>query len=226
MVDKYIKEFLGARFPTIPDSELGKIQGAVLQIVNPLASAWSALQTDTEEAEDEELVIPVSQVLMLIQRIICLVGNASELISQIRRTNILKLCDSSWAKFGKDEFPNTGAALFGDDFHTSLVSRVEKDSSLAKAIAISKRSRETVRDGKGKGFSSYRKDSRERNSFFRWSSASKYGSRQSRNLFPYTKQRNIGQPFQEGRGPNPAPRSHFHEPHLPPRQPQQQFKRQ
>ena len=39
IVDKYIKEFLGARFPNTMYWELARIQGAVLQIINPLASA-------------------------------------------------------------------------------------------------------------------------------------------------------------------------------------------
>ena len=51
--------------------------------------------------------------------------NASELISQVWCTKTLELCDSSWAKFGKDKFPNTSTILFDDDFYTSLVSHVE-----------------------------------------------------------------------------------------------------
>ena len=91
VVDKYIKDFLGVLFPNAVDAELARIQAAVLKSVN--------LLTDSEEADGLDLVVPVSQVLILIQHTICLVGNASEIISQVRHSKILELCNSSWAKY-------------------------------------------------------------------------------------------------------------------------------
>ena len=80
-VDKYVADFLGKRFPKDHDSELSRIQAAVLATIHPAVAAWQAL---LEGGADEDLETPVSaaEVLSLCQRKICLVGNASELISQ------------------------------------------------------------------------------------------------------------------------------------------------
>ena len=77
-------------------------------------------------------------IIMLIQRTICLVGNASELTSQIRREKILTAIDPSWSKFGSEEFSTSKSknTLFGEE---NLTSMVEKDTALAKAVSVTKR---------------------------------------------------------------------------------------
>ena len=42
-VDKFMKEFLGKRFPKEEDGELAKIQAATLLLICPLAFAWNSL---------------------------------------------------------------------------------------------------------------------------------------------------------------------------------------
>ena len=126
--------------PKEHDSELSRIQGSVLASARPLVSAWQNLLEEGIE-KDPAMMVPATEVLAMIQRTLCLVGNASERLSQVRRAKILEAIDPSWKKFSEDSFPSTKDTLFGVDFQSSLTSRVEKDTALSKAVAISKRSR-------------------------------------------------------------------------------------
>ena len=84
-------------------------------------------------------VVPATEVLSLVQHTLCLVGNSSELVSQIRRSKILEAGDLSWAKYGTDDFPSAKAMLFGEEFQENLTKSVEKDSALSKALSISRK---------------------------------------------------------------------------------------
>ena len=220
VVDKYIREFLGKRFPKDMDTELTKIQTGVLNIVCPLATAWSSL-LEQGMAEDQDLVVPASQVAALIQRTICMVGNVSEMISQSRRSRILQIIETSWFKYGEEDFPGAVDALFGEDFRTSLTEKVEKETAHAKAASITKRNK----DLKGKDSStSYKKKDHGPSSFFQGGPASKYGNRQGKNFFPYSSEsKGKGTFYQSNQtsGSQKQTRPLFHEPHLPPRQNQQ-----
>ena len=88
------------------------------------------------------LVVPASQVATLIQRTTCMVGNVSEMISQSRRTRILQIIETSWSKYGEEDFPGAVDALFGEDFRTSLTEKVDKETTLAKAASITKRNKD------------------------------------------------------------------------------------
>jgi hypothetical protein len=82
---------------------------------------------------EEDLEVPAAEVLSLCQRTHCLVGNASELVSQERCTKILDAIDPSWAKYGSESFPKAGKSLFGDDFKSTLADRVEERCGLVKS---------------------------------------------------------------------------------------------
>ena len=216
-VDKYISEFLGKRLPKEHDAELAKIQSAVLAIIRPLTSAWQHL-IDGGIEDDPEMVVPGSEVLALLQRTLCMIGNASELISQTRRSKILETVDRSWSKFGSDDFPSAKDTLFGEDFQSSLTSKVEKDTALSKAVAITKRSK---REKEMSTFSSKREGQRNA-TFFRGGPPAKYGGRQGKSFFPYSSHpyQNREGDFSRGRrftnshrqGQKPL----YHEPKLPP----------
>ena len=65
------------------DTSLIKLQTVVLAIACPLSSAWLQLVEEGQE-EEPDMLLPASEVMMLIQCLLCLVGNTSELISQTR----------------------------------------------------------------------------------------------------------------------------------------------
>ena len=54
-VDKYMSEFLGKSLPKEHDTELVKIQAAVLATIRPLTSAWQCLIDEGIE-DDPEMV--------------------------------------------------------------------------------------------------------------------------------------------------------------------------
>ena len=99
-VDKFMKEFLDKRFPK-EDRELAKIQAATLLLIYPLAFAWNSL-LESRADKDPDMLVPVTDVISMIQHTICLTGNASAFISQIRRTRILEKLDASWSKYGQE----------------------------------------------------------------------------------------------------------------------------
>ena len=92
-VDKFLKEFLDKRFPKEEDGELAKIQAANLLPICPLAFVWNSL-LESGADKDPDMLVPVTDVISMIQRTICLIGNVSEFISQIRRTKILEKLDA------------------------------------------------------------------------------------------------------------------------------------
>lgn len=78
-----MSEFLGKRFSKEQDANLAKILSAILAIIHPLTSAWQHLMVEGLK-EDREMLVPGSMVLALVQRTLCLIGNASEIVSQTR----------------------------------------------------------------------------------------------------------------------------------------------
>ena len=120
-------------------------------------------------------MVPASQVVAMIQRTLCLLGNASKLISQTRRSKILEVIDKSWGKFGTEKFQ---ATLFGEEIQTNLPTKVEKDVALSKTVSILKRNR--------KGKETAGPSSHCEGQFLRRGPPTKYGGGQGRNQSPYT----------------------------------------
>lgn len=125
-----------------------------------------------------------SEALSLIQCTICLVGNASELTSQLRRERILTAIDPSWSKFwskfGSEQFSMKSNTLFGEDFQSKLTSMVEKDMALVKAVSIAKRHKKDK-----SSLSSHQKSRALDCPFFSKGPPGKYGDRWGKNFQPY-----------------------------------------
>ena len=194
---------------------MSKVQTAVLAIVRPLTSAWRSLLEEGLEG-DQDLLVPATEVLALCQRTLCLVGNAAEMVSQERRAKILDTVDPSWAKFGTESFPDTGKFLFGDDFKSSLADRVEKDSALSKAVALTKRGKSPAQLQPSS--SHFRRGRYRTVQFFPRGPPAGYGSRQGKNPYHTTRDLPHGgnqftrRPYQTQRF---GQRPQFHEPRLP-----------
>ena len=165
MPDKYITDFLGNKFPKDQDAQDKKIQASVLAITRPLTSAWQTL-LEASVGEDTDLRVPATDVVDMIQRTICMIGNSSELISQKRRANILAAIDRSWGKFSTEKFTDK-EMLFGEKFQSRLTDRVDTETALAKAVSITKCHKEK------ESFS--RREGQRSEKFFRQGPAVKYG---------------------------------------------------
>ena len=139
-VDKFITDFLGKNIPKDSEGVLCKLQAATLASARPLVSAWQNLLGEGVQ-EEPDMMVPAAEVLAMIQRTLCFIGSASEQISWARRAKILEAIDLTWKKFSDKSFPSAKSTLFGEDFQSSLKDRVEKDTAISKALAISKKSR-------------------------------------------------------------------------------------
>ena len=93
-----MSEHLGKRFLRERDTELSKIQTAILASIRPLTSAWQHL-VEAKLEDNQSMIVPATEVLTLIQQTICIIDNASEFTSQMRRAQILGEIDPSWSKF-------------------------------------------------------------------------------------------------------------------------------
>ena len=79
-----MSEFMEKSLSKEHDTELVKIQAVVLATIRPLTSAWQRLIDEGIE-DDPEMEVLGSEVLALLQCTLCMIGNASELISQTRQ---------------------------------------------------------------------------------------------------------------------------------------------
>ena len=160
----------------------------------------------------------MTEVLGMIQRTLCLVGNASEYISQTRRTNILEVIDPSWSSYATEEFAGARDSLFGEAFQADLTERVEKDTALAKAVSITKKQK------KESNHSFTPRTNPRDDWFFRRRPLATYGGRQGRNATPYSQYYHTDRPetdqkrFQQYTKGAQRSQSQFHEPRFLPSQ--------
>ena len=178
-VDKFIADFLGKKLPKEQDHDLTKIQAAILSCVRPLSAAWQELLEMGLE-EDQGMQVPATQVLTLIQCTLCMVGNASELVSQTRRAKVLEAADKSWTRFAETDNPPGEGVLFGEEFRSELSKKVEADNSLSKALSITKRNQKAMEPPPT------RRAEQPARLFFRQSPTIRYGSGRGRSSFPYS----------------------------------------
>jgi hypothetical protein len=138
-LDQFITDFAPTKVDKARDAALMKIQGNLLYAVNPLANLWSHLIAQSLDG-DQQAVIPVTEVLDVVQRTLVLLGNANSLLSERRREIALDAVHSSLKKYAKGNFTDAGNDLFGKKFKEELVQKVEADGALSKAVRIVSRS--------------------------------------------------------------------------------------
>ena len=181
MPPKLVADFAGKKLDKARDSQLSKIQGAMLYAANPLTNLWAEL-IEQGLANDPEAAIHVSDVLETIQRSLVLLGNANSLISETRREIALESIHPSLKKYGKGEFTKAKADLFGEEFKDTLVKKVEADSALSKAVSI-------VSKSSGSTSKVYQKPAGNR---FFGSRTSRYGAASGRVYQPYNRYQGKG----------------------------------
>ena len=171
-VDKFIKDHLASRFPAREDGDLSRVQSALLRACGPITCMWSEL-IEHGLLEDPDASINVIDVLHIMQRTLVLLGNANELLSQVRRTNLLQLVNTALAKYGQETQPQAGEFLFGSGFPTKLKSQVEADTSLTRIVASLPSQRHPYSHTRGSSSTI----SRTKQQFFRGSPAGGRGTR-------------------------------------------------
>ena len=132
-------DFAGKRLDKARDTQVIKIQTSLLYAANPLAKLWSEVVEQGLD-QDPKALIPIADVLDTIQRALVLLGSANNTISETRHEIALGAAHSSFRKYAKGDFSETGTDLFGEVFKEVLVQKVETDLALSKAVSIANKS--------------------------------------------------------------------------------------
>ena len=144
----------------------------------PICGLWSQLIEQGMEKKSD--LIPVPIVLDMIQRTLVFLGSANNLLSKKRRSAILHSVDPKLARYAKGDFQNAGKCLFGQGFVKKVVSQVEADTAICKALALASKASRELQTRKGPLPS--------RSTFFRDSRTGGYGAGTGRNVFnPYNR---------------------------------------
>lgn len=98
------------------DKELLKVQRHVLNVAAPLTALHDLLE-NKQEMTNEDL-------LAIVEKALCLLGNASNSLSVLRRSKILYSINPSKVSLAEASFPNAGKCLFGND-----ISKLAADSA-------------------------------------------------------------------------------------------------
>ena len=191
-LDHDIKGALGKELPEKADAQLAKLQATVLATCAPLANFWSHLSEQEFTGKTEEL-IPVSDVIRVTQDTLVLIGNASNYISQARRTAVINSIARSRPKLSsflkeicKEDLGDTGDELFGPEVRKKITERASTIEAFNKAISRV--------DNPNSVPSSSR-------SFLSKRPAAKYGGEPGRNYTPYNKFRQHKQGYRGYKGP-------------------------
>ena len=99
---------------------------------------WSNL-IEQKLLDNPDATISVHDVLEVIQHSLVLLGNMNELLSQMRRKNILQVADKSLGRYGQDSPSHAGEFLFGPEFTKHLQDKVDSNALLAKVVSTSQR---------------------------------------------------------------------------------------
>ena len=193
-LDYDIKGALGKEVPEKSDAQMAKIQATVLATCAPLANFWSHLAEQQLTGKPEEL-IPVSEVIKLTQDTLALIGNASNYISQSRRSSIISSISKSRPKLSsfmkeicKDDIGDTGTELFGPEIRKKITERANTIDAFNKAI--------TKVDNPPKSSSQPSTSS----SFLSKGPTARYGGESGRSYTPYKKFRPHYTNFKSTRG--------------------------
>ena len=89
VLDDFVKTLLASQTVITTDSQMGKFQEKILQVMGPLSRPWKGLEYVRNESS-ETVVVPVNTFATLIEQTTLLLGQVSLSISNARGLNILK----------------------------------------------------------------------------------------------------------------------------------------
>ena len=90
-LDPFILDFAPKKIDRARDAALARVQGSLLYAANPLANLWANLVEQCLDG-DPQAVVPVGEILDVIQRSLVLLGNANSLMSERKERDSLGGC--------------------------------------------------------------------------------------------------------------------------------------
>ena len=100
----------------IRDKELLKVQRHVLNVAAPLTALHDLLEN--------KQAVSVADTLGIVEKALCLLGNASNSLSVLRRHKVLYAINPKKVSLAEASYPNAGKQLFGND-----ISKIASDSA-------------------------------------------------------------------------------------------------
>ena len=100
----------------IRDKELLKVQRHVLNVAAPLMALHDLLEN--------KQAVAVADTLGIVEKALCLLGNASNSLSVLRRHKVLYAINPKKVSLAEASHPNAGKQLFGND-----ISKIASDSA-------------------------------------------------------------------------------------------------
>ncbi|CAB4016146.1 Hypothetical predicted protein [Paramuricea clavata] len=109
------------------DKELAVVQRAMLNITGPLCTLHDRLENN--------LPVSPTELKLLVEQSLCLVGSANSQLSVLRRKKVLASINKSKIDLANQPLPNAQRWLFGDDFPSIASKEAELSRGLAKNLA-------------------------------------------------------------------------------------------
>ena len=109
------------------DRELSKVQRHILNTAAPLTVLHDLLENKQSVSHEE--------ILALIEKSLCLLGNASNTVSTLRRSKVLYAINPSKISLAEALYPNAGTLLFGNDINKLAADSADISRNLQKNLA-------------------------------------------------------------------------------------------
>ncbi|CAB4029619.1 Hypothetical predicted protein, partial [Paramuricea clavata] len=109
------------------DKELAVVQRAMLNITGPLSTLHDRLENN--------LPVSPTELKLLVEQSLCLVGSANSQLSVLRRKKVLASINKSKIDLANQPLPNAQRWLFGDDFPSIASKEAELSRGLEKNLA-------------------------------------------------------------------------------------------
>ena len=109
------------------DRELSKVQRHILNTAAPLTVLHDLLENKQDVSHEE--------ILAMIEKSLCLLGNASNSVSTLRRSKVLYAINPSKISLAEALYPNAGTLLFGNDINKLAADSADISRNLQKNLA-------------------------------------------------------------------------------------------
>lgn len=153
------------------EKTLYKLQESLLEVVGPLACLWGDLL-------NKDVKFSPESVLLLVQRALVLLGNASHAVSQERRKVAWAKVNPKLRSLATEDYSKRGPNLFGPGFLEKASKRIELDKTMTKVSLPSGAEPASKRRKLGR-------DRHDLRNFLDRGSSAKYGSGKARRPLPY-----------------------------------------
>ena len=174
------------------EKSLYKLQGQVMDVAGPLSCLWADLLNPKASVSTENT-------LLLIQRALVLLGNASHSISLERRKIAWTRINPRLKSLATEEYAKRESNLFGPGFLEKASKKLESEKALSRVAGLGGGSEPPAKRTR------YANDKNDLRSFLSKGAPASYGGRQQQRHQPFTPNRFKGPRYFKGPRPTKNP---------------------